>query len=295
MKNTCLLACWLFMDYFISWMVSVNVDQFGPHGPFIWKGFAVCFNKPFDPEHTLGATKTKLFSTQFTWNKSQCTMICTMNFTNLGSIMTAQLILFLSSNLILSLYRWQSYSSSTIQDSEIHWTCFALKNCSLSWSSWKAQMWSQVPFTTPNTHLFSGKGQNLKWWRQFLDTACFLWVRKTGTEELLHSGMCTQAHLCTKIPSEGFTLVWDYLQGVCYIFFSSLLKPLVAPIRHPQDPPPWPYPQALYPHLFVLVLVLSFPSPPTLLNTKLCRSIDLPWIFPRSSLPPTDTHLRVLP
>ena len=37
-----------------------------------------------------------------------------------------------------------------------------------------------------------------------------------------------------------------------------------------------------------------FPSPPTLLNTELHWSMDLPWIFPRSSLPPMDTHLWIL-
>ena len=65
---------------------------------------------------------------------------------------------------------------------------------------------------------------------------------------------------------------WDE----CYVFFS--LAPQTPHHSHstPTRPPPHPYPLAPYPRLFTLLLLLSFPSPLTLLNTKPCRSMDLP-------------------
>ena len=62
--------------------------------------------------------------------------------------------------------------------------------------------------------------------------------------------------------------------------FPSLLKPPHHSHITPTKPPPHPRPLAPYPHLLVLILLPSFHSPLTLLNTEPHRSMDLPWIFP---------------
>ena len=68
---------------------------------------------------------------------------------------------------------------------------------------------------------------------------------------------------------------------LCFLFPHSSVTlvtplrtfPLVTPLQDTLETPSRPL------H-FVLVLFLSFPSPPTLLNTEPCRSMDLPQIFP---------------
>ena len=71
---------------------------------------------------------------------------------------------------------------------------------------------------------------------------------------------------------------------------------LVSPLPLPSPSPPL----TLYPHTLLSTLAPSLLVPipilpPTPLNTELLRSMDLPWISPRSSLRLTDTRLRVFP
>ena len=103
------------------------------------------------------------------------------------------------------------------------------------------------------------------------------------------------------------------LDSHCYVFFSPRSSDLPSSLltRFPRTPPhsiilvpPLPHSSlVLLPPLSSYLALYQHPPssfpfsilPPTLLNTETPRSMDLPWISPRSPLRPMDTRLRVFP